>query len=48
MKFLELLKDAWVHSGEITKAAIVITIGLLVGLVIWMGYGSYLLPIFGG
>lgn len=48
VKALQLLKDAWVNSGEITKAAIVITVGLLIGLVIWMGYGSYLLPIFGG
>ena len=47
MKFLELLKDAWVHSGEVTKAAIVVTVGLLVGLVIWLGYGSYLLALLG-
>lgn len=48
MKALQLIRDAWTHSGEITKAAIVVTVGLLIGLVIWLGYGSYLLPIFGG
>lgn len=47
MKFLELLKDAWTHSGEITKAAIVVTVGLLIGLVIWLGYGSYLIALLG-
>lgn len=48
MKALQLLKDAWIHSGEPTKVAIVITVAVLVGLVIWVGYGNYLLPIFGG
>ena len=47
MKALQLLKDAWTHSGEITKAAIVLTIGLLIGLVIWLGYGSYLIALLG-
>ena len=47
VNFLQLLKDAWVNSGEPTKVAIVITVALLVGLVIWMGYGNYLLPLFG-
>ena len=47
MKALELLKSAWLTSGDGVKIALVLAIAAIVGVVIASGGGEWLLMLLG-